>query len=145
MRAVLDTNVVVSAMISASGIPGQIIRLWQARVFSWLLSESLLAEYGKALLYPHVVAAHRRTTEEVLTALAAFRLGGILVTPTERISVITADPADNAFLECAEAGAADYIVSGDRHLLDLGSFRDVPIVRPATFLAVVQGAFGPLP
>jgi predicted nucleic acid-binding protein len=57
-----------------------------------------------------------------------------LVKPTELIHEIEADPADNRVLEAALAGAADVIVSGDHHLLDLEEWRGIPIQNPASFL-----------
>lgn len=52
--------------------------------------------------------------------------------------VILEDPDDDKFLACAIDGGADYIVSGDHHLLDLGSYEGIPILRPATFLQIVR-------
>ena len=51
-----------------------------------------------------------------------------------RLTVISADPTDNIFLECAVAGKADYIISGDKHLLDLKSYQGIPIVKARDFL-----------
>jgi predicted nucleic acid-binding protein len=57
-----------------------------------------------------------------------------IVSPKISLRVITEDPADDRVLECAVAGRADLIVSGDRHLQKLESFRDIGIVRPSDFL-----------
>lgn len=51
-----------------------------------------------------------------------------------RIKAVQEGPSDNIYLDCALEGSADYIVSGDRHLLDLETFRKIPIVSPAAFL-----------
>ncbi len=56
------------------------------------------------------------------------------VSPTVKLDVIKADPKDNIILECAVAGNADYIVSGDKHLLDLKEFSGIKILKPAEFL-----------
>jgi len=61
-----------------------------------------------------------------------------LVAPTECIELLTADPTDNKVLECACECNADYIVTGDRHLLDLKEFRGIKIVRPAEFLRLFK-------
>lgn len=60
----------------------------------------------------------------------------IVVKPTKRINEIKDDPSDNKFLEAAIAGNADYIVSGDKHVLKLKKFKDILIVTPAEFLEV---------
>ncbi|MCH7661097.1 MAG: putative toxin-antitoxin system toxin component, PIN family, partial [Euryarchaeota archaeon] len=57
-----------------------------------------------------------------------------LVEPEEELQVIDADSDDDVFLECAVEADADYIISGDTHLTDLGSFRGIEILRPAEFL-----------
>ena len=59
-----------------------------------------------------------------------------LIEPTIRLDVIRNDPPDNRFLECALAGQAQAIVSSDRHLLALNTFRAIPILTPAEFLDV---------
>ena len=58
----------------------------------------------------------------------------IIVNPSERIQVIKDDPTDNMFLECAIEARANFLISGDKHLLALGQFRFVKIVTPADFL-----------
>jgi putative PIN family toxin of toxin-antitoxin system len=57
-----------------------------------------------------------------------------VVAPTEDITEIEADPDDDMFLECASAADADYLISGDTHLLDLGSFQGIPVLSPDEFL-----------
>jgi uncharacterized protein len=59
--------------------------------------------------------------------------------PDESVEVIEEDPADNRILECAQAARSDYIVSGDRDLLRLRVFRDIPIVKVADCLAIMTG------
>lgn len=60
------------------------------------------------------------------------------VTPDEKIIVIVADPTDNKFLEAAAAGKVDCVVSGDRHLLEIGSFRNIPILKAADFIELLS-------
>ena len=56
------------------------------------------------------------------------------VSPAESLAVVEADPADNKIIECAAAARSDYLVTGDKHLLVLGSYRGMQIVKPADFL-----------
>lgn len=94
------------------------------------MSQPILNEYLTVL-------ARFQPAEEDLDTLVAL-LGHPHLTewvaPTTRLHVITADPTDNRFLECAVAGHADAVISGDRHLLRLKQFRGIPIVPPAAFL-----------
>ena len=71
---------------------------------------------------------------------AILRSSGRVVTPTESINTVDADPTDDRILECAVAAAAEVIVSGDQHLLALGSFGGIPIQRVVEFLATSKTA-----
>ena len=139
MRVVLDTNVVVSAFLSPNGVPAKLFDLWRLQAFEVVVSEVILTEYSRALLYDHVAARHRLSGEELAEVVDGFRQSGILVAPRDTLNVIDEDPADNRVLECAVAGGAEFIVSGDRrHLLRLQDFQGIQILSPAAFLSVVQ-------
>lgn len=137
MDAVLDTNVAVSATISPKGPPAEIIRSWRAQSFSWVTSDPLLEELERTLRSRRLKRYLAWSDADLSEFLAHVRQAALIVTPTERIDVIKDDPADNRVLEAALAGGAEYIVTGDRHLLDLASHRGVSIVTPARFVAVL--------
>jgi predicted nucleic acid-binding protein len=61
------------------------------------------------------------------------------VSPQERLPVVAADPDDDRVIECAAAARSDYLVTGDKHLLRLGSYRGTRIIKPAEFLALSRG------
>lgn len=128
MRVVLDTNVLVSAFVFPGGPPEAVYRQVLSGETTMVVSRPLLAELGRVLVEKFDWdPAH---AEEVVAQL--IRLGE-LVEPGETIADIDDDPDDNRVLEAAAEGAADVIVSGDRHLLALGSWRDIPILKPAEF------------
>ncbi len=137
MRVVDDTNVLVSRFLSPRGPPAKLFSWWERHAFELLVSEPILVEYQRVLQYPHLSERHGMSTAAIADLVAALRQVAILVTPTEQLDVIAADPADNMFLECAVAGGAAYIVSGDAHLLRLCVYQGIPILTPAAFLAVV--------
>jgi uncharacterized protein len=74
------------------------------------------------------------TEEQLADREACLRAISRMVTPTESLQVVASDPTDDKVLECAVAASAEAIISGDRHLLALGSFRKIPIQRVADFL-----------
>lgn len=130
MRVVLDTNVLVSAFVFPGGAPEAVYRRVLSGELTIIVSRPLLAELGRVL--GDKFDWDPSYTEEVVAQLARV---GELVEPSEVVDDIGDDPDDNRVLEAAAEGDADLIVSGDRHLLALGSWRDIPIVRPAEFPA----------
>lgn len=129
MRVVLDTNVVVSALIFPGGAPETVYRLALEGRVDLVTSMPMLVELGRVLVTKF--GWGRGQAEEAVAQLG--RLGEV-VTPGESVQVIADDPADDRVLEAAAAGAATVIVSGDRHLLRLGAWRSIVIERPARFL-----------
>jgi len=121
MKVVVDTNVVISRAVSTKGAPAKIFESWTIGVFELVVSEDLLAEYRRALGYPHVLKRHRYTPSQIDNLVEDIRAAATTVTPDVKLNVVTNDRDDNKVIECAIAGGDDYIVSGDAHLLSLGS------------------------
>ena len=137
MKVVLDTNVVVSAIISPNGPTARIIEAWRADRLTWILSEPLLAELRRVLREPKLdryLQARRREIEDFVAEVAKITT---IVEPRATVSVIESDESDNRLLEAAVEGPADYIVSGDNDLLALGSYEGITIVTPARFFAIL--------
>jgi putative PIN family toxin of toxin-antitoxin system len=137
MRVVLDTNVIVSSYLVALGPPARIVAAWRAGRFELVVSTALLAEYARALMYDRVQRRHHLSVEQIYADVAQFRVYAHLVEPVDVPAVIPADRDDDHVLACAIGGNADYIVSGDPHLVDLTEYQGIRIVRPSAFLAVL--------
>lgn len=137
MRVVLDTNIVFSAIASPAGPPGQVVARWFAREFTWVSSGELLSELERVLRSKKARRHPRVDADTVEALLKEFREAVQVVTPSLRLTVLT-DDADNRVLEAAIEGAADYIVTGDRALLELAEYEGVRIVSPREFLALMQ-------
>jgi len=132
LRVVLDTNVLVSALIFPGGSPELVYRLVLDERIELISSRTLLAELGRVLEGNFGWEAAR-----VEQAVAQLTRVATLVEPVAVIADITADPADNRVLEAATADDVVAIVSGDRHLLGLEKWREIPIQTPAQFLAAL--------
>jgi putative PIN family toxin of toxin-antitoxin system len=137
IRAVLDTNVLVSAVLSPRGMPFQLTVAWDEGRFLLLTSDALLRELRHTLGYEHLQIRHGLEDSALDALISRYRTYATLLSPTTPVQVIAEDPTDNAVLECALEGAAQYIVSGDRHLVNLGSFQGIPILRPTEFMMVL--------
>lgn len=138
MRTVLDTNIVVSRYLVTLGNPAQIFAAWRAEFFAVIVSPALLAEYERVLNYERIRRRHGMSGEEITREVAAFAALAELVEPVDVPAVIAADPDDDHVLAAAVAGVADYIVSGDPHLLNVDGYRGIRILSPAAFLAVLN-------
>ena len=95
-----------------------------------LLSDEMGKEFIRVLGY----AKFGLTPQEMMPFLRDLRTHARHVETKSKISVVTIDPTDNIFLECALDGDADFIISGDRHLLDIKVYKDIDIVRAGEFL-----------
>lgn len=135
MRVVLDTNILLSALITPHGVPDTIYRAWRAGRFEVVTSRMQLDEIRRASRYPK------------LQAILQPAKVGVMINNLQRAEVLehltidveTDDPNDSFLLAMALAGDADYLVTGDRRagLLQLGHIERSRIVTPAAFCAEV--------
>lgn len=138
MRVVLDTNVVVSALLWG-GIPERLIRAAEDEGLEIFTSEALLAELAGILGRPKFAAKLAQLNASPAEVVARYR---DIAEPVEAEPVEGAqlrDPDDAAVLACALAARADAIVSGDDDLLALGNYQGIPILIPAACLQRIGG------
>ena len=130
MRVVLDTNVVVSALLFKTTL-SKIIALWQRGAIIPVISKDTFQELQTVLAY-HKFAL---TQDEIRAMLEGEILPFFeVIEVREDVKGICADPADDKFLACALAASADYLVSGDKALTDLKQYKSVTIITPSEFL-----------
>lgn len=134
LRVVLDTNVLVSAIIS-DGKPRDLLRRGISKQFSIVTSELLLKELGRVLRRPKF----RTSEDEVNRIIIALVQTAEVVNVTSKLKVVEADPKDNMVIETAYNGGADMIVTGDSHLLALKDFKGIKIAPVEQMLALLGG------
>jgi putative PIN family toxin of toxin-antitoxin system len=137
-EVVLDTNVIASRYIVPQGKPAQILDRWSEGAFDLLLSAPILAEIRRVLRYPRLRKKHNLHDAEIDEIIEGLQELAIIVVSERPIRVVADDPDDDKLLECATAGGAEFLVTGDQHLLTLGSFRGIQILPPAVFLAYLD-------
>lgn len=138
VRAVVDTNVVVSGILSPGGKPAAVLRA-AGVTFQLVWTPGIVAECLRVLAYPRVakVLAPTGRQEYARRVVAGLAAGADMVSPAllPKLRAVEADPDDDLFLATALAGGARLLVSGDRrHLLSLGEYAGVRIIGPAVFL-----------
>jgi putative PIN family toxin of toxin-antitoxin system len=130
VRVVLDTKVLVSALLF-TGISSELFPLWKKGTIAVLLSREILEEYLRVLAYPKFQLSEAEikglVREELLPYVQTIK-------PGIRVRVVKRDPADNKFLECAVAGKANVVISGDKQLLAIRHYRQVRIQTPSQLL-----------
>jgi putative PIN family toxin of toxin-antitoxin system len=129
LRAVVDTNVNISAFLYPQRAIFQIVHQAARRQYHLLISPAIIREVGRIMREDLGWEEGARIRHLKTLAKAAE-----IVLPRLTLEVIREDPPDNRIRECAVEGRANLIVSGDRHLRRLKIYQDIPIVRPIDFL-----------
>jgi putative PIN family toxin of toxin-antitoxin system len=136
IRVILDTNVLISRLLIPASTAGHAVRRLLDRTQP-LVSDDTLSELATTLsrskFDPYVSREDRQTFFELFARVAEW----VTVTSTIRAC---RDPKDNKFLELAVDGKADWIVTGDKDLLQLGTFQETKIMTPAAVLALPESA-----
>jgi putative PIN family toxin of toxin-antitoxin system len=136
VRAVLDPNVLISALLTPRGSPAKVLRAWLAGAFELIVSALLLTELERALAYPKLRKYIGPLEAAELVALLG-REAQMVDDPATAPTIRSSDPGDDYLVALAEAARA-VIVSGDRHLLTLADV--IPVYSPAQFLGLLDDA-----
>ena len=134
MRVVLDTNQHISAIIRPNGHPAQIVRLWRIGLIELAISPFILQEFEAVVRRPRIQQKNNLTDADIAEYLDILRAFAVLVPGAITVHAVPDDPDDDIIIACAIESKADVIISGDQHLLSLGSYQGIPIVRAVDFL-----------
>ncbi len=138
IRAVLDANVVVAALLSPRGTPARVVALAGA-AYQLVWSPAIVAECLRVIAYPKLRGRLQVARPGNLIARLA-ETATMIESELPELGVVPGDPSDDVYLATALVGAARRVVSGDRrHLLKLREFAGVKVVTPAEFLAELGG------
>lgn len=138
IKVVLDTNIVISAAISSDGNPLVIFEMLILEDIKNYTTQEIIEEIKDVLQRPRITKRMSLVEQEFL--LNTFERFSEKIVPSLKFRGIKDDPDDNKFLDCAVHVSADYIISGDDHLLKLREFKGIKIVNPAAFIILMNGA-----
>src|SRR4030067_1565671 len=142
MIVVFDANIFVSALIVPHGYPAQVLEFWMQDKFKLVVSPAILEEVNRVVHYPRIRKKYHLPEEEVARYLQLISIAARIVNPRAYLSVIEKDPSDNRYIECALAAHAEYIITGDAHLLELTNYQGINILSPASFLILYRWESG---
>lgn len=139
LRVVLDTNLLVSYLLTQGKTIARIIDYWEKGEIIPIVSPAIIEELVDVVQRPRLrqkMTAEPQLLINLILSDAIHTRGDITFPGASR------DPKDDKFLACAVEGEADYIVSGDNDLLELGSFRGIPVIRPHDFIRLAETLYG---
>jgi uncharacterized protein len=142
IKAVIDANVFISSALAPGSNPDKIIDLVRHDKIILVISQDILEEIREVFLYPKIKRRLNLTSREINDFLSQIAKSALITPGLFNLKVIKADPRDDKYLACALEGQADYIISGDKHLLNLKNYHRIEIVNPATFLSDIRPGNG---
>jgi len=135
MRLVIDTNVLLSALMTPASASAQILALWRSRKFDIVTAGEQLDEIARVTRYPKI----RARLSPALAGRFVNQLRDLAITVKKLRKVdLAPDPDDNFLLALAEAGHAQFLVTGDKPLLALKRHKSTHIVTPAALIALLK-------
>jgi hypothetical protein len=135
MRVILDTNVLLSALLVSHGAPAKLLAAWERRLFTLVACDELIAELRDVAERPFFKTRLRTTTVELLAlGLRDFALFCEHLPSGPHAP----DPKDSYLLALAEASAAEFLVTGDKELLSLKYHQSTRIVTPAAMIDLLK-------
>ena len=141
LHVVLDSVVAVSAFLT-EGLTADLVAQCQENINLYTATE-ILQEIRYVLLEkPHIRNRYTYPSEKVETFINYLKDISIIVAQLPEIRVIERDPKDDMIIACAVAASADYIISRDRDLLDLGNYQQIQIVTPEHFMRILRSGDG---
>lgn len=137
LKVVLDANVWISALLWG-GKPAEIVKAAEKGRVVIFLSEEIAEEISQVLTYPRIAKVYQAVGLRRVNLVEAMLKIGKFVQVTRKARIVVEHPADDKFIECALAANAEYIVSGDRHLLKVGSYKKIQVLSVSEFLQAIE-------
>jgi uncharacterized protein len=139
-KVILDTNVIISAFLKAESNPALILALGLEGSLTVCLSETIWQEYRGVLRRKKFQGLDQESLENLLSVL---KQQALWVSPGIPVNILSRDPADNKFLECALESQADYLITGNTRHFPLKQFHGTRIITPRDFIDLIGKAIFP--
>lgn len=136
IRAVIDVNVLLSAVLGPLGFPRGVLQGWEAGHFTAVVSEGIYTALEEKLSLPRIVRRYNlQSPDDIRWIQNLLRTQAeVVIIPLAERPAVTGDPEDDYVLATARLGQVDYLVTGDRRLVELGSYEGIRVIRPRAFV-----------
>jgi len=138
IRAVVDANTIVSAIISPKGPSRQVYEAWLNNRFTLVTSPATIAEVAKVLGYDRIRLRYKLSDEDIRTAKALLWTQSDLMEGTVVVHGVAPHPEDDKLLSCAIEGGARFIVTGDKAFQACGEHEGIRIISPRAFIELLE-------
>ena len=139
IRAVVDTNVLISALISKKPSPPlNIYNLLKSADFLLITSPAILEELEEVINRKTIIKLHKRSQQQIDEILQEIAETSYIVPGMISVEAVKKDPDDDKFIAVAIEGKADYIVSGDKPLLNIKEYMRIKIISPKDFMRLLK-------
>ncbi len=137
MRVILDTNILLSALLSSSGTPAKLLDAWERKRFTLVACDELVAELREVTGRPFFHARLKPSTVELLAAGIPDFSVFCLDLPPDRLGP---DPKDSYLLALADVSQAQFLVTGDKQLLSLKAYKSTRLITPAAMIEILASS-----
>lgn len=138
IKVVFDTNIIISGLIANSGPPYEVLEMWRQGNIVLLTSDAIIKEVVNVLKRPFFQDKRHIDKADISQIKRVLETDAIVFSPNTCLEIVGDDPDDNRVLECALDGDADYIISGDHHLLEIEEFQNIQIISARKFLIILK-------
>ena len=133
-RAVVDTNLIVSGTASTNSIPYYVLEAWRKNEYVLVTSPQIIAEVKEVLNRLYIKRYFHLTNTQIQNVIKSFETRAFVTAGATSVDIVKDDPDDNMVVAAAIEGSATHIISGDKHLLNLDAYQNIPIVTARQFL-----------
>lgn len=138
LKLVVDTNLFVSGLILKRGAPNELLNSWRRGDFLLLITHEIIDEIKRVLRYPRIARKYNISEADIEELTVLLETEAVTLNPNVTLTIVKDDPDDDKFIECAVTGKADYIVTGDSHLLSLRRVNDISIVSVNDYFNLLE-------
>ena len=138
IRAVVDTNILISGLISPFNYPREIERRWRDGEFVLVTSREIIEEINRVLYLPRIQGKYHLSEYDIQAFILTLTNKSDYIADRLMLKGVAPDPGDDKIISCAVEAQADFIVTGDKALLKLGEYQGIKIINAETFIKVLE-------